>query len=307
MSSGRWNLTRLPGTARSQASVDADHAAAEPDEAGTIRTPSWLTEPEDRSWRERLVPERFRGAMVDPGRRGVRAMVVVGIVAVVVAGVVAFRERPVAAAVAPLPALGSTTATATRAADDPLTHGGVPVAAPTPQPPTPTELVISVVGLVHRSGLVRLPDGARVADAVAAAGGSRDGADLTGLNLAQRLLDGDQVLVGPPGPVSGPPQLGSTTISSGGRSGAPASGSGQPAGPGSSPAQAKPGSANTTVDLNTATEAELDALPGVGPVTAAAIIAWRTSNGRFTSVDQLAEVDGIGPARLARLRDVVKV
>ncbi len=61
------------------------------------------------------------------------------------------------------------------------------------------------------------------------------------------------------------------------------------------------------VDLNTATEAELDTLPGVGPVTAAAIIAWRNANGRFSSVDQLAEVDGIGPARLEKLRDRVTV
>ena len=61
------------------------------------------------------------------------------------------------------------------------------------------------------------------------------------------------------------------------------------------------------VDLNTATPADLDALPGVGPVTAAAIIAWREANGKFTSVDQLSEVDGIGPARLDKLRDLVDV
>ena len=78
--------------------------------------------------------------------------------------------------------------------------------------------------------------------------------------------------------------------------------------------QAAPAAASTAavapsapVDLNTATPADLDALPGVGPVTAAAIIAWREANGKFTSVDQLSEVDGIGPARLDKLRDLVDV
>jgi len=135
-----------------------------------------------------------------------------------------------------------------------------------------------------------------VADAITAAGGPRDGADLTGLNLAQRVQDGDQILVGAAAPTGDGPRLGSATISAGGAGGAAGTAAGAPV----------PGTAGK-IDLNTATEAQLDALPGVGPVTARAILAWRTANGRFTAVDQLAEVDGIGPARLARLRELVTV
>ncbi|WP_171018839.1 helix-hairpin-helix domain-containing protein, partial [Rhodococcus sp. Q] len=164
----------------------------------------------------------------------------------------------------------------------------------TPAPPPPaSDIVVSVVGLVHTSGLVHLPDGSRVADALAAAGGAREGADLLGLNLAQRLADGDQVLVGlapAPGSV---PVAGSATI------GAGAVGGGAAGGPGNA--------TGGPVDLNTATEQQLDTLPGVGPVTATAIVSWRTANGSFTDVEQLGEVDGIGPARLEKLRTLVTV
>ena len=150
---------------------------------------------------------------------------------------------------------------------------------------------MSVVGLVQHVGLMHLPAGSRVADAVAAAVAER-GADLARLNLAQRLADGDQVVVGALGPNPGPPQLGSAII----------------------PGSERPGSARTSgaatpaaarVDLNTATESELDSLPGVGPATARNILSWRTEHGRFTSIDQLSEIPGIGPSRLNRLRDLV--
>jgi competence protein ComEA len=85
---------------------------------------------------------------------------------------------------------------------------------------------------------------------------------------------------------------------------APAPGAPGPAGPVSGTARPKAGA---VLDLNTATVEQLDALPGVGPVTAAAIVAWRQANGKFTSVDQLADVDGIGPARLDKLRPLVRV
>ncbi|MGH8921114.1 MAG: helix-hairpin-helix domain-containing protein, partial [Actinomycetes bacterium] len=150
--------------------------------------------------------------------------------------------------------------------------GSSPIAAP--------ELVISVVGRVARPGLVRLPDGSRVADAVDAVGGVLPDTDLMGLNLARRLSDGEQLMVGvtpPPGqPVDGVPV------------GAPA---------GTDPA----------VNLNTATVEQLDTLPGVGPVTAQRILDWRVAHGRFTSVDQLREVSGIGQARFAQLKDLVRV
>ncbi|MFI6954190.1 helix-hairpin-helix domain-containing protein [Nocardia sp. NPDC050408] len=303
---GRWDDQELSDAVESDtdfsstkdARSDLDDEEDWADGVGEVRAPSWLDEPRHRSaWREHLVPERFRGTRLDPGWRGLVTLVAVGLAAVVVAAVVVLRERPVAQAV-PLPsAVRVSTGTAPAglsAASMAASSGAASSALPVTTSPT-TELVISVVGLVHRGGLVRLPAGSRVADALTAAGGAKDGADLSGLNLAQRLQDGDQVLVGPSGPNAGP-QLGSATIGAGGR---PPGGSA----PNSTAAQ-RPSS---KIDLNTATEAELDALPGTGPVTARAIVTWRTTNGRFTDVAQLGEVDGIGPARLARLRDLVTV
>ncbi|MFX0579589.1 helix-hairpin-helix domain-containing protein [Nocardia nepalensis] len=301
-SSGRWDDEQLPAQSPGDARIaDAgDEGDDFADGVGEMRTPGWLDEPEGRSaWRDRLVPERFRGTRMDPGWRGLVTLAMVGLAAVVAASVVVLRERPVAQAVPSLSAVRTSAGTATVSAGP---SGPSMVAAPgaisTVASVTATpaaELVVSVVGLVHRGGLVRLPTGSRVADALTAAGGAKDGADLNGLNLAQRLQDGDQVLVGPSGPNAGPP-LGSATISAGGR--APT---------GSSSNSAATPRSSTKVDLNKATEAELDALPGIGPVTAHAIIAWRTTNGRFTDIAQLAEVDGIGPARLAHLRDLVTI
>ncbi|MGI5220825.1 helix-hairpin-helix domain-containing protein [Nocardia sp. CA-290969] len=257
------------------------------DDDDSVRTPRWLDEPAPLTWRERLLPPRFQGARLDPGRRGVVIMAGIGVVAFLVTLVVVFWERPVAQPVPPLPA----------AYPAPLPAGqsesGSPPAAPgtAPAPPPPAELVVSVVGLVHEAGLVRLPPGARVADALDAAGGVLPGADVTGLNLAQRLADGDQVRVGAVD--TAVPPAGSATVSGSGPVGSEAEGAAPAAG--------------TPVNLNTATEADLDALPGVGPVTAKAIIAWRETNGRFSDVEQLAEVDGIGPARLARLKELVTV
>ncbi|GAA4677579.1 helix-hairpin-helix domain-containing protein [Gordonia humi] len=157
----------------------------------------------------------------------------------------------------------------------------------------PIEVVVSVVGLVHEPGLVRMPPDSRVADALARAGGARPGADTMSLNLAQIVRDGDQILVGR----SGDGQVRSAVVSS----------SGGQAGPGASTAATAPTDGTGLVNLNTATEAELDALPGIGPVTAQSILAWRQTNGSFSSVDQLAEVDGIGDGRLAKLRPLVTV
>ncbi|MEU4598577.1 ComEA family DNA-binding protein [Nocardia sp. NPDC023988] len=267
---------------------------------GEVGTPGWLDE-EGRRGRNKLVPERFRQARMDPGRRGALALGIIGLVAVVLTGVMVMRDRPVSQAVPPVPALraehitprAEQTAVVAAASAAATADPGAGIAGGS------GELVVSVVGLVHRAGLHRLPGGARVADAIEMAGGAREGADLAGLNLAQRLTDGDQVVVGAAGPLAGQPVQGSAMISAAG--GPPGSSSaGAVAGPG-------PGAAgsNSRVDLNSATEAELDALPGVGPVTAKAIITWRTTNGPFTDVAQLGEVNGIGPARLARLRDLV--
>jgi len=138
------------------------------------------------------------------------------------------------------------------------------------------DLVVDVAGKVRRPGIAVLPAGSRVVDALEAAGGARNGVDLTALNLARPVVDGEQILVGV----------------------APAAGV---AGTVDSPV---PGG-EALVNLNTADQAALDTLPGVGPVTADAILAWRDSNGGFTSVDELLEVDGIGEATLADLAPLV--
>ncbi|PYE15524.1 competence protein ComEA [Williamsia limnetica] len=225
-----------------------------------------------------------------------------------------WRSTPAAAiglvivgVVATLLALYTAFADGTSSTDVPVAFPESAGAAPSPRasvvttPDASNDLVISVVGLVHRPGLVQLPPQSRVADALEKAGGAKQGADILSLNLAQPLRDGDQVLVGFADPAGGP-QMRSAVVAVDGAGGVPPPSVGTTTGP-----PAPSGADQSRVDLNTAAEAELDTLPGVGPVTAAAIIAWRNANGRFTSVDQLAEVDGIGPARLEKLRDRVTV
>lgn len=176
-----------------------------------------------------------------------------------------------------------------------------PGAARQPEKEEPaSDIVVSVVGLVYRPGLVTLGPGARVADALAAAGGSRDDADMTSLNLARPIADGEQVVVGSVPPDS-PPPPGSTILAAGGDDQtAQGSGPGDTAGGAASGGDGK-------VNLNSATAAELESLNGVGPATAAAILDYRESSGPFTSVEQLGEVNGIGPAKLENLRDQVAV
>jgi competence protein ComEA len=165
---------------------------------------------------------------------------------------------------------------------------GSPVVQPSRQPTpgsTPSApaqvLVVDVAGKVRRPGLVRAKAGARVADVLAAAGGALPGVDLTGLNLARKVTDGEQILVGVPG-------------------GAPVGTPTGPASPGGTPA-------GGPVDLNTATMAQLEDLPGVGPVLAQRIVDWRTEHGRFTSVDELQEVSGVGEKKFESLKPHVRV
>lgn len=191
----------------------------------------------------------------------------------------------------------------------------VPRSAAVSATPDPAEsiaaeepVVVSVVGLVGRSGLVTLTPGARVADALDSAGGVLEGGDREGLNLARKLVDGEQILVGSaPGP-DGPRGPRSDIIGPGSGP-APGPDTGAGAGPGAAPpgGASGPAASGGLIDLNTADAAALESLPGVGPVTASSILAWRTANGSFGSVDQLVEVDGIGPATLARLRPLVTV
>ncbi|WP_309710698.1 ComEA family DNA-binding protein [Pseudolysinimonas sp.] len=141
--------------------------------------------------------------------------------------------------------------------------------------PVASAIYVHILGQVVRPGLYELPDGSRAVDAVAAAGGFTPQADAAGLNLARFVSDGEQIVV---------PAIGEAAA-------------------GAAPGVAGDG----RVNLNTADAATLDTLPGVGPATAANILAWREENGRFESVEDLLDVGGIGEAKLDAIRDLVTV
>lgn len=172
---------------------------------------------------------------------------------------------------AALPRASTSLATSRPAA--PATTAGAP----------PAPLVVQAAGAVARPGVYRLADGARVSDLVDAAGGPAADADLDRVALAAKLVDGQRVAV---------PRRGEPAV--------PAEATGGPAAPGATVADGP-------VDLNLATVVDLDRLPGVGPATAAAIVAYRERQGAFRSVDELTDVPGIGPSKLAALRDLVTV
>ena len=214
-----------------------------------------------------------RTARLDPGRPGAWALWVAAVLAALAVLGWTWLDRPV---VDQVPAASTAAATA------------APTTAPAPASNSPepsgtqAAVVVSVVGQVGSPGLVTLPAGARVADALAAAGGLLPGADPAAVNAAAVLGDGQQIAVGVPGAA------------------APAGGAPAAAVPGA-------GSAAGPLDLHSATAADLDALPGIGPVLAQRIVDHRSTNGPFTSVDQLDDVSGIGPAVLADLTDRVRV
>ena len=243
-----------------------EHAAAtattEPVQDGP---PTRSTRPGPPSGRHRAVGPATR---VSAGRRGALALWVAAATAAAVVAGWSWLGRP---AVQPV-------------VDDATTAQAVPAgstAAATSGPTTTgtaAQVVVDVVGQVATPGLVTLPAGARVADALAAAGGVLPGTDPAGINAAAVLSDGQQVAVGVPGAAPS----GAASTSGGG----PATG---------------------LVDLNTATLADLDALPGIGPVLAQRIVDHRAEQGPFASVEQLDDVSGIGPALFADLEPLVTV
>lgn len=236
------------------------------------------------SWRERLaavVPVR-----IDPGRRATLAMAAAVIVAAVItaAWVMSSRPRPVALSAAPTHTALASSATGAAALPGTVPLSPTTVASETAPVATPSaasgDVVVDVAGRVRRPGLYHLPAGSRIDDALTAAGGARRGVDLTALNLAALLADGQQIVVGPHAQVVGA---------------APAT----PPGDGESDVSTAP------VSLNTATLEQLETLPRIGPVTAQKILDYRAAHGNFTAIDQLKDVSGIGDVTFAGLAPLV--
>jgi competence protein ComEA len=193
-------------------------------------------------------------------------------------------ERPVPSLSSAPPVAASSLVTPSVAAGGAPTAGAASTGttpgptAPGRSPTVTGNIVVDVAGKVHRPGIATLPSGSRVVDALEAAGGARRGVRLGSLNLARVLVDGEQIVVG----VAAPPGVAASAAS------APTSGAGVP-----------------MVNINTATQAELEELPGVGPVTAQSILEFRAEHGTFTAVDELLEVSGIGDATLAKIAPYV--
>src|SRR5215218_2228479 len=182
----------------------------------------------------------------------------------------------------PAPAAGQAAARPATAAKGPAGDGGaVRIGRAAGDAAT-----VHVAGAVRRPGVYRLPAGARVQDAVRRACGARPRADVNAINLAAKVADGQQVVV----PVRAP----RGAAAAGGAAATGAAGAGAP------------GAAAGPVSLNSATAEQLDTLDGVGPATARKIIDWRTEHGGFRSVADLAQVPGIGPKKLAALREQVQ-
>ncbi|MFN2518615.1 MAG: helix-hairpin-helix domain-containing protein [Jatrophihabitantaceae bacterium] len=215
----------------------------------------------------------------DPGRRGAIAVGVAAFLAAVITGGWVLSTRPRTLGVTSTGAHADVAASAQSAAASAgsLTSGARPRSSPTAaRAPT---VVVDIAGKVRHPGVYHLPTGSRVDDALRAAGGALPDVDLSTVNLAARVADGQQIAVGMPGATGG----------SGGGVGAS----------GSAPAVA--------LDLNTATLEQLETLPGVGPVLGQHILDWRAAHGPFVTIDQLREVSGIGEVKFAALRSRLSV
>ncbi len=225
-------------------------------------------------------------------RSAIRGLALLLAVALVLAGYWVWSGRPRAVAMAPRVLATGPVLTTDGAAiamapgvdgvNEPEVDAGVPTAPADHRAaaaPAVQELVVHVTGLVTRPGLVRLPPGARVADAVSAAGGVTRRRASDSVNLARLVVDGEQIVVGGPAP---PPAAGS-------------------------PTEAGVSIGSGPLDLNSASAADLEELPGIGPVIAARIVQWRVVNGVFRSVEELGEVSGIGVSILSQVRSLVRV
>lgn len=192
--------------------------------------------------------------LVTPPSQAVRPIFKIVIALVLITAGLVWLNRPALVAVPEIASLGIPITTST---DSPELVQGI------------DQIVVDVKGDVTRPGLVTLPAGSRVADAITAAGGVIPSANMTTINLAERLLDGQMIFIG---------NSNSMELTS-----------------------------DPRINLNLATETELDSLPGVGPVMAGRIIAWRESNQRFHSIEELQEVPGIGPKVFANLKSLIRI
>ena len=235
---------------------------ASPDDPGLGPAESGWSE--DATWSGR----RFR---IDPGLPGVRVLALAGLLAALLAGAYLWWSRP-----EPRPAPQAIVRPAAQPAIAPPMGGSTPT-------PSPSPLVVDVAGKVRHPGVVSLPSGARVIDAIKEAGGVRPGTKTGTLNLARHVVDGEQILVG----VNATPAPTSPPTGTSGASG--------------------PGAPGSPMDLNSATATQLDQLPGVGPVLAQRIVDYRTQHGGFRSVDELRQVSGIGDAKYADIKSLVRI
>ena len=231
------------------------------------------------SWRERFRTVPLVASVLDRSPRlAAAALAAAGATVGVSVAVVALRGAP-----AP-PELSLPRAAPSAGPGATVPAGVSGAGASTGEPAADEEAYVHAAGAVHRPGVYRVRPGGRVTDVLDAAGGPTADADLDQLNLAARLADGERVYV---------PRRGE----------APAAATGTGVGIGGGAAEPAGG----LVDLNTATREQLDALPGVGPATAQAILDYRRARGRFRHVQELLEVRGIGEAKLAALRERVRV
>lgn len=235
---------------------------------------------------------------------------VVAVALVVLVGLLAtagwmLRARAEELPLGPLPPVPTPVALPSTITTSSPAPGRTPSVPATPGAPSPIE--VHVLGAVRRPGVVRLPPGARVQDAILAAGGLAPGAAPGELNLAAVVVDADQLVIGTRDEPRGELRHGVTpSPDDSGPSGGATTSAGTSGG-GTVPAGAPAGAATTTVDLNTATVEQLDQLPGVGPVTAQRILAFRAQHQRFGRVEELQEVDGIGPKTYAQIAPHVRV
>lgn len=247
------------GSAPASGWVPSQPASAAP------REPVVAPRPAAGAVRDR-VPLAVRGVGVEPRARALAGIIGVLVLGLLLGGLLIWRSQPASQAIPPVQRSGASVSAAT--------------ASPAASSPSASTLVVHVAGAVRRPGLVQLRAGARVADAVAAAGGPARNAELASVNLARAVVDGEQLVVltrGQGPAVAAPPVAGGA---------------------------AAPGA---PINLNSATLEQLDTLPGVGPVLAQRILDWRSEHGSFGSTDELREVSGIGEATFADIKPLVRV